>query len=389
VRYPLVALYLQRYCLKNETIGFFGPSAWGRVAESGPALACDVSATVVAERRVFFEPWAIDAIAKVLSEDAAFKPWMAPRRLPYIGLHGTTLSRGDETPVAISDRLGRLLVSCTGQFPAHAIAAQLAADASSGFTSMEEVFRELGTLERDRFIAWRFEVPLELDPARRLRAVLDRIEPAELRRRALAPLIELEKARSEVAGAAGTVAELDAALGHLETTFQRLTDRAPHRLPGATYGGRTLVYEDCTRGVDIALGPPLLTRLGPSLSLIGAAARWLTHQVAARYRAMFERVYRELTPDGPAAVRLIRFLRAAAPLFTSRGAGRSALVEDVRADLLERWDDLLGRPRGQREMRVTSESLAPALHERFSCPGPGWGFAKRHALDILLRGVER
>ena len=34
-----IAGYLQRYCLKNDTIGFFGPVGWSRWADDGPPLA--------------------------------------------------------------------------------------------------------------------------------------------------------------------------------------------------------------------------------------------------------------------------------------------------------------------------------------------------------------
>jgi hypothetical protein len=37
----LVANYLQRYTVKNDTIGFFGPSSWGRLTEDDHAVDCD------------------------------------------------------------------------------------------------------------------------------------------------------------------------------------------------------------------------------------------------------------------------------------------------------------------------------------------------------------
>src|SRR6202034_2764292 len=37
-REEIVASYWQRYCAKNDTIGFFGPLAWGRIADDGTAL---------------------------------------------------------------------------------------------------------------------------------------------------------------------------------------------------------------------------------------------------------------------------------------------------------------------------------------------------------------
>lgn len=35
----VVAGYWQRYCAKNDTVGFFGPLAWGTIRDEGPAVA--------------------------------------------------------------------------------------------------------------------------------------------------------------------------------------------------------------------------------------------------------------------------------------------------------------------------------------------------------------
>jgi hypothetical protein len=64
-REEAVASYWQRYCAKNDTIGFFGPLAWGRVSESGPALRASCG-QLVSESTVHFEAWAIQALAEAL-----------------------------------------------------------------------------------------------------------------------------------------------------------------------------------------------------------------------------------------------------------------------------------------------------------------------------------
>jgi hypothetical protein len=75
-REELVASYWQRYCAKNDTIGFFGPLAWGRVAADGAALTVR-SGELVAAREVHFEGWAVQALAQALSDDlqVPLGPW--------------------------------------------------------------------------------------------------------------------------------------------------------------------------------------------------------------------------------------------------------------------------------------------------------------------------
>lgn len=52
----VVAGYWQRYCSKNDTVGFFGPLAWGAIRDEGSAIAVR-SRGLVAEREVHFAAW--------------------------------------------------------------------------------------------------------------------------------------------------------------------------------------------------------------------------------------------------------------------------------------------------------------------------------------------
>src|SRR5215469_10329496 len=69
-REEVVASYWQRYCAKNDTIGFFGPLAWGRVADDGPAVQASCG-RLVSESTVCFEAWAIQALAEALDPGLA------------------------------------------------------------------------------------------------------------------------------------------------------------------------------------------------------------------------------------------------------------------------------------------------------------------------------
>src|SRR6478672_9831749 len=53
-REELVASYWQRYCGKTDTIGFFGPLAWGRIQDDSSPLHAR-SGGLVRSRRVHFE----------------------------------------------------------------------------------------------------------------------------------------------------------------------------------------------------------------------------------------------------------------------------------------------------------------------------------------------
>jgi lantibiotic biosynthesis dehydratase-like protein len=78
-RADVVAGYWQRYCAKNDTIGFFGPLGWGRFADDGGAIDVRVGA-LEAERVVHLETWAVEAVARALGDDALLPMHPFPER---------------------------------------------------------------------------------------------------------------------------------------------------------------------------------------------------------------------------------------------------------------------------------------------------------------------
>ena len=97
-----------------------------------------------------------------------------------------------------------------------------------------------------------------------------------------------------MSAAAGNPDALDAALDRLDQTFTRVTGAAPTRKDGETYAGRTLVYEDCRRDLDVEIGADVLDELGRPLSLLLTSARWLSCELVRRYREEFAAIHATL-----------------------------------------------------------------------------------------------
>jgi hypothetical protein len=129
-RAEVVAGYWQRYCAKNDTIGFFGPLGWGRFADDGAAI--DVRAGALqAERVVHLETWAVEALARALGDDALLPMDPFPERVLRARLAGNaqglaaldrleaaraavTAASPDALPLAL-DELDRLFEQLTGR----------------------------------------------------------------------------------------------------------------------------------------------------------------------------------------------------------------------------------------------------------------------------------
>jgi lantibiotic biosynthesis dehydratase-like protein len=122
----VVGSYWQRYCAKNDTIGFFGPLAWGSFAEQGEAIAVR-SGALESERVVHLETWAVEAVAAAAGvsmplpmgpfPDRALRPLLTDTS----GLDRLEVARGAvaaarrEEVAAALDHLDRVFEEVTGR----------------------------------------------------------------------------------------------------------------------------------------------------------------------------------------------------------------------------------------------------------------------------------
>ncbi|MGB9177753.1 MAG: lantibiotic dehydratase [Pyrinomonadaceae bacterium] len=384
----LITNYLQRYCTKNDTIGFFGPVAWARFVPDGEAIAVRPGADLLATRSVYFEGWCLDVLAATLAADKALQPWLAPRRLPFVHLNGAMLHLPFENPTRLPPGLATVLHACDGQRAAREIACELVNNPSSTLKSEAEVYRLLEILHQRGVVSWTLEVPwtLEFPYEKRLegnlRRLLERIGDEGLRQRALGALAELETARDAVADAAGDDETLDYALAQLEETFKGLTRTSPTRAAGKTYAGRTLVYEDCRRDIEVELGPEMLQALAQPLAPLLTSARWFTSEVAAIYRTAFTEIYTELAAQsGSSTVEAVNFWLRAQPLLFE---DKLRLVDTLVPSFQQRWAEVLCVPTGERRVAYSSEQLRSRALAAFDAPRPGWYYARYHSPDVMI-----
>ena len=103
-REELVAAYWQRYCAKNDTIGFFGPLAWGRIADQGPPLNARCGA-LVRQRAVHLEAWGVQALAESLDPELRIATGQRPERDLRAALDGHPDAELRERGLGALDRL--------------------------------------------------------------------------------------------------------------------------------------------------------------------------------------------------------------------------------------------------------------------------------------------
>jgi hypothetical protein len=371
-REELVAHYWQRFCVKNDTIGFFGPVGWGRWDLSVAGAAVRTGTGLIAGSEVYYASWAMDALAASIAADPALREWTAPRRVPFVRLDGVRVALPGRPVRTVAEEVAAVLALCDGSRPAREIAAAL---------PDVDVPAVLDQLVAQRWAVWRLELPAGTRPERDLRAWLERVGAPEPRRRGLAALDLLERGRERVRAARGAD-DLVAALTGLEQEFVALTDTAAVREKSAgTAPCRALVYADCRRAATARLGPVVRDALAPLEPLLTSAG-WLTARLARTVMDRAREVYAELAARGP--VDLAAFWFACMPVL--HGDARTAAAE-LQREFRAHWEAILAPPPGASRVRLTLDDITGPVRERFGGPGAGWTAARYLSPDIMI-GAE-
>ena len=332
----LVAKYLQRYCTKNDTIGFFGPVGWATV---GGDAHFAPGPTLLAARATFFEPWCVLVLARAVDGETRLA---APVTIPgHLRLSGPKLIAPNAVLPLTADEV-RLLRAVDGG-PAAELLERL------GDGPWSEILKDLA--ERG-IVRWEFPVTVSLEPDRQWHT-------------------ELREQRDDVARAAGDPGALGRALQSLEHAFEARTKTAPRR--NGTWA-RSLVFEECRRAISMDLGSAAIERIAPALQVVLRIARWYTFAIGTRVAKALLQEHRKRVP-------LPEFWRRTVPIFEEEAA---PAIEAVTAQFRRKWRALWSSA----EMRGDRQHLDVAAAEafvarQFRAPCPGWPGARHHAPDLM------
>lgn len=377
----LAASYLLRYCMKNDTIGFFGPVGWARLSASSAVSVAEPGERLLEKRSVYFEGWCLDVLAEKLCEGGEVRPWLAPRRRPTVRVEGETLHLPFGATVKIDAAQAAVLRACDGTRMAWQVARGLARADVPGLRGEPHVYELLNRLERHGLILWKIELPVEAHPERTLRSILGRITREDLRAAALAPLDELDAARRGIEAAVGDPERLDAAIGRLEETFTRVTGRAAAGAEGQPYA-RALAYEDCRRDLRMEFGAEMLGQLAPPLELVLSSSRWLTHEAFAHYEGVLEELYEGAAREaGTPEVDAMTLWTEILPRFFQHGEATGDLLA---RRLHEKWAALLAIPEGERHAQFDSAGLRERAAAAFRVPDDAPKFVRYHSPDLMV-----
>ncbi|HEX6969538.1 MAG TPA: lantibiotic dehydratase [Micromonosporaceae bacterium] len=377
-REELVAHYWQRFCVKNDTIGFFGPVGWGRWDLSIRGMTVDPGTGFLADSRVYFASWAIDALARSMNTDPALRMWIPPRRISFVRIGDGKVMLPGRPAQDIPDTARAVLRLCDGTRTVAAIAETVE-------IPVDEAVETVQFLVGKRWVQWRLEVPSSTYPERELRAILERIGDPRLRESALARLAVLERGRDAVQAAGQDADTLTDALSALEVDFIALTATDAQRAKSErTAPCRGLVYSDCRRAATATIGTAVLDELTP-LALCLTAARWMTHRFAEIVGARIRQVYEKLKAAG-GPVDLGSLWLACLPSPHPESVND---ITAVQAELRAKWARILDVPGSARRVRLSSADIAERVRAEFDHPGTAWSLARYFSPDVFVLAEDR
>ncbi len=375
-REELVAHYWQRFCVKNDTIGFFGPVGWGHLDPTRPGLTTDPGDTLIAETNVYYSSWAIDTLARTITDDPAVHPWIPPRRIPFIRTTPTTATIPGRPPQPLTPLEHTVLHLCDGTHTPTHIHHRLP------HTTPEQITTTLHRLHTRRLITRRLDIPADTHPEHHLRTWINTITDPDTRTRALHTLDVIERGRERLRQA-GDAEALCAALAVLEDDFTALTSAVSVRQKAATTAPcRAPAYSDCRRGATVRLGSEVLAALEPLDPLLTSAA-WMTAALAERVMEPAREVYARLAAQGP--VDLAAFWFGCMPILHGRAAGEAAAIQE---EFQRRWARIIDAPAGARRVRLAGDDVADRVREAFGKRGAGWPASRYLSPDVMIAAPD-
>lgn len=367
-REALLARYAQRYCAKNDTIGFFGPVAWAEFDEDADGL--DRRGTLgIRSHSVHLESWAVALLAR---------SW--PREQQPVRVHPAVSCRDSHAlrPLRRPHELSPLAAELVSRARDESLQALIAeVDAAPA-----EVTAEVDRLVEAGVLVVGYRVPLDGEPERQLRADVTRIADEPHRGEMLATLDRLGALRERLNQSVGRPAQVHEALSELTVWLAEAggVDQVGHGRSGQ--GGRVAAYVDSRRDLDVVIGGQLVDALRGPLGVVLDAAGWLAAEVGDAVAEVLWQRHSELASGGP--VRLCDLQFAAADVLSG---APGTVVHDVVDDFVLRWQEILDmgeRTDDGREIRLDLADAATLAAALFPRREPRWQAARCHSPDLML-----
>jgi Lantibiotic dehydratase, N terminus len=382
----LIASYLQRYCTKNDTIGFFGPIAWGTIAMRGAGLDAVPGALLIKKRSVFLELWAGEKIAEAIAALPGIEWWLPPRLASNWRIENDALIEEPGNARKLSALETATLALCNGKNMAADILSALRSDQAFEKVTEDQFHRLLDDMAKAGALSWQFTMPMEVGCEKALRAQVLQIRDPQLRQKALDLFAFFSDGLEQIALSAGDPERLDSALGQFEQSFEQVTHQCAQRRPGEAYAARTLIHEDCVRDLALTITPAFFEPIRPALLMMLQSLRWLAQSASVifldLFRKLFDRAAAKLqNPEIPVSTFVGEL---SVPIFEAIYSAAHA----AHKQYCEKWAALLPIPSDVRVAQFASCLLRDGVKAAFpDLPGQ-YHVARYHSPDLMVSAPD-
>jgi len=381
-RLMTMASYLQRYALKNDSIGFFGPVGWALLSSSAPeSISLKADEQLLRRRTVYFEQWPIKALAGRLASDPQTRLHLRPVRSPDVYVDGRHAYHSNGMRVELSgpeEWVMRFSDGTRSIGDLHDEARSGSMPAGAELEARLELLSQRGLLKID------MDVPFSATPEVHYLEQIQHWQCPIARDKAREPVHGLLAHRANLAAAMGDAESLRRSFEAMNRFYSEASGSDSQRRSGEMYAARTLVYEDAMRGVDVTLGGAVMDELSRTLPLVLDSARWLAWRIAKEYEAVFSRKYQQLVKmGGSSEVPLARLIAAATPELTIGFRRLPAPVMACVREFQSKWANIVGDHHGG-SIQMDPGDLRDKVAAEFGDCEPCWSRAVHHSPDLMI-----
>jgi hypothetical protein len=303
-----LAMYVQRFCAKNETQSFFGPINYATLAPDHlDTIRIQRSELPLRQRVTFASQWLAESLAAKIGEEPALRPFLRPRRGTLCYLQDGSLHfPGVRKSLALEEKTARLFALADGRLTLQSLAARLQ---EPWMQSWERVHM----LCQHRALLAHILIPP--DSAQPLASLTEWLQelPDNLacRHRWLAVIQDLATCIEALAHAGLTQRRM--LVERLEASFVQAVGGEARRAGGSMYADRLLFFEECLGDLEECrlggiLADQIVQRLQPVLDLAYQYARLR----AERDLTLAQQVLRQLAPSRRGGIPFLAYLQALA-----------------------------------------------------------------------------
>lgn len=356
--------YAQRYCAKNETIGFFGPVSWALLGTADAAPVLRGSPLTTRAATVCVEVSLVRAVIEHCAAQDRLRPLLPLRRNPVASVIGSTMRMPPGREVALSASQAAVWHEIDGTRGVR----ELAAD--DRYREAAESLIALGAVLVGP------DVPMDAQPETALSVLADHLPDPEASQLRTA-LKELAACKTDLASAA-SAEDVAAGQGRLAGAFSAVLPDPGQAGAGRVFG-RGLAYLESRSDAVLRLPRTCVAELGRPLTLVLDTAAWLAREVGECVEERAVSACRRLAAAGP--VRLDALLFAlAGELEGAPGSG----VHEVVNDFQQRWLAVIGDV-ARRRVELRGDDIARTVRALFPVGMPAWAAGVQHSPDLLMR----